>query len=87
MNKQTAKAFLPLIQALADGKTIQVFHPSRRVYEDAENPDFSYPASEYRIKPEPREWECLICQAGYLIDVNGTIKGNRPTIRVREILD
>ena len=58
MNKNNAKEFLPLIQALADGKTIQVFHPSRKEWENTENPEFSYLPDHYRIKPPaPIEFE------------------------------
>jgi hypothetical protein len=52
MNKDNAKNYLPLVQALADGKIIQ-FLTLQGVYVDSRNPDFSAPASDYRIKPEP----------------------------------
>ena len=51
MNKDNAKHYLPLVQALADGKTIQLFHRSG-VYNDVCSPDFSALPSDYRIKPE-----------------------------------
>ena len=52
MNKDNAKNYLPLVQALADGKTIQ-FLTSYGIYVDVRNPDFVAPPSDYRIKPEP----------------------------------
>jgi hypothetical protein len=57
MNKNNAKEFLPLVQALAEGKTIQVFHPTFKDWENAENPEFCYSPDHYRIKPEPIELE------------------------------
>ena len=56
MNRENAAAFLPLVQALADGKTIQYFSPIREAWEDAESLAFDSPPESYRIKPEPREW-------------------------------
>lgn len=57
MNAQNAHEYLPLIQALADGKTIQ-----RRIYESDEWEDYDQVTGEnyphcYRIKPEPRTFE------------------------------
>ena len=56
MNKDNAKQFLPLVQALADGKTIQHLCNG---WEDLESVNFSYTPETYRIKPEPklRPWK------------------------------
>lgn len=54
MNKDNAKDYLPLVQALADGKSIQVL--SAGEWKDAEQlTTLSRSANDYRIKPEPRE--------------------------------
>ncbi len=54
MNKDNAKDYLPLVQALADGKVIQV--QLNGVWKNAaEQIAFDGPPSDYRIKPEPRE--------------------------------
>lgn len=54
MNKCNAKDYLPLVQAWSEDKEIQ-----RRIngtfWDDVVETDFSYPATEYRIKPEPRK--------------------------------
>ena len=50
MNKDNAKDYLPLIQALAEGKTIQFFSGSK--WNDVEDVSFSYEIKDYRIKPE-----------------------------------
>ena len=59
MNKDTAKNYLPLVQALADGKVIQGFYrksDSSGAWLDLEGSIvFDAPADQYRIKPEPKE--------------------------------
>ena len=55
MNKDNAKHFLPLVQALAEGKTIQVFICGE--WHDLDNPNFDDAHYKYRIKPEPIEVE------------------------------
>lgn len=59
MNRDNAKDYLPLVQALAEGKVIQAKY---QVGMDAfgwrdceENISFHGLAENYRIKPEPRE--------------------------------
>lgn len=59
MNKDNAKDFLPLVQALAEGKTIQLLDKDLggKKWFDLESPDFVWHVSFYRIKPEPKkEW-------------------------------
>lgn len=56
MNKDNAKDYLPLVQALSEGKVIQGrMAYSGRWRDMPEEFDFSGPAESYRIKPEPRE--------------------------------
>lgn len=56
MNKNTAREYLPLVQALSEGKVIQGRMAYSGRWEDMpEEFDFSGPAESYRIKPEPRE--------------------------------
>lgn len=58
MNAQNARDFLPLAQALADGKTLQY---KRDSWVDEEELDTIYHvAREYRIKPEPRTFKAYI---------------------------
>jgi hypothetical protein len=58
MNKDNAKDFLPLVQALAEGKTIQFKGIDNDTFEDIVGEHwFDDEATEYRIKPEPKkEW-------------------------------
>lgn len=59
MTKETAKEYLPLVQALAEGKLQQ-----RKVIDgvwvdawmDCEGTNFDQPSRFYRVKPEPRRF-------------------------------
>lgn len=55
MNKDNAKDYLPLVQALAEGKQIQSQLDKHLKWRDTNSPDFSMAPDQYRIKPEPRE--------------------------------
>ena len=52
MNREKAKALLPIIQAFAEGKTIE--HCDNGAWWCDEDLSFSGDPSEYRIKPEPK---------------------------------
>ena len=54
MNKVTAPFYIPLVKALADGKTIQTsLYPEQDdSWRDSSHPIFCYPPENYRIKPE-----------------------------------
>lgn len=57
MNKQEAKELLPIIQAFADGKAIEVrsnskYNPGEWI--ETTTPTFDIKSHEYRIKPEPK---------------------------------
>ena len=51
MTREEAKQLLPIIQAYADGKTIQVW--ANDTWQDEEYPSFGE-LSLFRIKPEPK---------------------------------
>ena len=55
MNRNQAKALLPIIQAFAEGKTIQYYDYLIDIadWEDCENPNFENSTYNFRIKPEP----------------------------------
>lgn len=55
MNKDNAKDYLPLVQALAEGKEIQMLNCHDQ-WQDSVELELCYPASRYRVKPEPRRW-------------------------------
>lgn len=59
MNRQQAKDLLPIIQAFAEGKTIQFYYLKgldEKLWRDIPDEDvkFSYHPTRYRIKPEPK---------------------------------
>jgi hypothetical protein len=99
MNKQNAHQYLPLVQALAEGKTIQI-QMNAGWMDVSHDVDLRWdlPPESYRIKPEPREWtgkiidtrwsckgigEFSICFRGDM----GSIPELNEIIRIREILD
>ena len=53
MTREEAKELLPIIQAFADGKTIEIYDEEWKtmVFKD---PHFDCAPSRYRIKPEPK---------------------------------
>jgi hypothetical protein len=63
MNKNNARDYLPLVQALADGKTIQKkwYEVWYDIKDDAE---FDLKPEYYRIKPEPRTFEIWVHKIG-----------------------
>jgi hypothetical protein len=73
MNRENALLYLPLIQALADGKIIQYKH-KRDSWMDLEDHviiGFYDKPQNYRIKPEPRTFErYLNKETGTMITVN-----------------
>lgn len=57
MDRQQAKELLPIIQAFADGKAIEVrsnskYNPGEWI--ETTTPTFDIKSHEYRIKPEPK---------------------------------
>ena len=53
MTREQAKELLPIIQAFAEGKTIQFFSLEKK-WVDREYPAFDDDPSNYRVKPEPK---------------------------------
>lgn len=73
MNKENAKDYLPLVQALAEGKTIEFLKEGKTIeslnlnaqWEDCICPSFNQMPVYYRIKKEePKSWYrvCLTTQ-------------------------
>lgn len=88
MTKENAKNFIPLVQALADGKTIQKNNGG--VWEDLEIVAFEAPSRYYRIKPEPRRWWLVWegCQSQPLVyrDFPPPEHPNRDIVEVVEVM-
>ena len=66
MNAQNAHEYLPLVQALADGKTIQVQGGDGNWYNSKL---ISTPPHRYRIKPEPRTFEMWLSSGGWMYPI------------------
>lgn len=52
MTREEAKELIPIIQAFADGKTIEFFKQGE--WMELNDPDFMWGTYKYRIKPEPK---------------------------------
>jgi len=73
MNREQAKKLLPVIQAFAEGRSVQYQCPASGVWMDVEYPGL-HPTYQWRIKPEPRElWA--------VYNYNGEYGGSRNTER------
>ena len=91
MNRERAKELLPIIEAYANGDTIQ----SRVIGCDQwiDNPDTNWPDDfEYRIKPEPREFYLYLpdnWRDGVDVYTTAACLPNTPSnaIKVREVLE
>lgn len=68
MNKENAKYYLPFVQALAEGKTIQM-SATNGGWQDMDNEEFVFEPKRYRIKPDKtlRPWLPLEVPVGALI--------------------
>lgn len=86
MNKDNAKEYLPLVQALADGKTIQFDDDGDWVDVINLNTE-SYDYDEYRVKPEPRTFDMWLTPIGTMYPV-GNSKDHElyERITVQEVL-
>jgi len=98
MNKNNAAQFLPLVQALAEGKTIQYNDNGTWCDMHGDSIAFGNLPGHYRVKPEAREWKGKISDtrwnsdgiAEFTIIFRGEIDQLPKvgeTIRVREIID
>lgn len=68
MTKDNAAQFLPLVQALAEGKTIQIRVGNK--WTDIDDPHFGNEAERYRVKPKPLVRYVVRGYAGELIYIN-----------------
>jgi len=97
MTREQTKELMPIIQAFAEGKTIQIRDAGGTWWDVMDSgASFSQPVDAYRVKPEPREW--IIFTDGETIYHKGQFDCDDPkvmygantalkAIRVREILD
>lgn len=89
MNKDNAHDYLPLVQALIDGKTIQFDDGGNWV--DVKNLNTeSYDYDEYRIKPNPRTFKMWLTPRGTMHSLSEVPAGEEDLrwerITVQEVL-
>jgi len=88
MNKENAHEYLPLVQALADGKTIQ--HKSFDNHwvdiDDHKIIYFHEPSHYYRIKPEPRTFVIYVNKYTHQIHNQNYGDPDWEQINVQEVL-
>ena len=65
MTKENAHLYLPLVQALADGKILQAKNIDGEWF-DLDTIALGGEPKHYRIKPEPRVWKVWVDSHGYL---------------------
>jgi len=89
MNKETAHEYLPLVQALADGKTIQMRGhdmAGAEWWDDIDEFYFDIKPENYRIKIKPRTWEFWEDSLGNLYPITDTPVAHWNRITVQEVL-
>ena len=84
MNKENAHLYLPLVQALVDGRDIQWGGPVDG-WADV-SPNFTDAPENYRIKPKPRDFWIAIYNGPDLVATTGPGGLERNWIHVREVL-
>jgi len=98
MNKENAHLYLPLVQALADGKTIQFkcllmetipYNSDFKWKDIACNSEFKWTNApdHYRIKPEPRTFVIYINKHTHQICHQNRSDSNWERITVQEVLE
>ena len=91
MKQSEAAQFWPLIKAWSEGKTLQI-KSHNGIWTDMDEAKFDGVASDYRIKPEQREFYILlhpdygVCGAGVFPVPSSTLYGTT-AIKVREVLE
>lgn len=65
MDREKAKVLLPIIEAYANGETVQFYSDVR--WRDLDRPpSWAEPVECYRIKPTPRTFYGIIYRSGYV---------------------
>jgi len=91
MNKENAHLFLPIVQALIDGKQIQYQNgcheePCWDDFEEDEEIGFYCDIEEYRIKPEPRTFVIYVNKYTHQIHNQNYGDPDWERINVQEVL-
>ncbi len=90
MTRDDAKQLLPIIQAFADGKTVQYGScHGLNTWVDATHPTFDTLGTQWRIKPEPREFFLALNEGNQSVKYGWPVEGHGGAnmIKVREVLE
>lgn len=93
MNRQEAKKLAPVIQAFADGKTVQAFSTSVLKWGEVQAPSFD-PSIQWRVKPEPKEiWvneypngESFMYESKQAAEMGAWVPATRVAVLYREVV-
>ena len=89
MTKEDAHLYLPLVQALADGKILQAKNIDGEWF-DLDTIALGGEPEHYRIKPELRKWTVWLDSQGFIVGTVAEMLKNTPIgwtqIEVTEIL-
>ena len=89
MNKENAHEYLPIVQALANGKQLQ-YRDEHGNWSDTwgiYTPSFEADPTRYRIKPEPRTFEIYVHKHTHKISQLNYSDPNWERITVQEVLE
>lgn len=88
MNKEQTAERIKVMQAYLDGKTIEFLFGSDWL--EVSEPSWEFGKYQYRIKPEPREWNVFVNGKGmpsYIRPTGHDWPPGLERVRVREIID
>lgn len=82
MNREKAKALLPVIQAYIDGRQMQASYEDGP-WEDIAEPSFNFHIAQYRPKPEPkwRAWTHDECPQNFIVSNKVTPRTVRVAVK------
>ena len=83
------KEKVEVMQAWLDGVTIEISGRGRKNWRHLvlDEPLWDWKNTDYRIKPEPREWEGVLCNGELCFACDGVECKGMPRIKVREVID
>ena len=93
MNKDKTKEAIKVMQAYVDGKAIQYRDISLNWVDCGDNPKWQWFLTDYRIKPEPREFTLGLDEDGCIVICGKGVfgislcGGITDVIKVREVLE
>ncbi len=75
---------IAVVQAHKDGKDIQFFNRIDKRWNGINPPAWDFASHDYRVKPEPREWDMVLC-CGSMCSCDAPCD-EAEKVKVREVL-